>query len=45
MLCSTGPHPIQAQKMMRHKLYTTTEIHVDDVKRMVEGPEDKVTQR
>jgi hypothetical protein len=30
--------------MMRHKRIATTEIYVEDVKRMVAGTEEKVTQ-
>ncbi len=37
-------NPTRVQKMMRHQHYATTEIYVEEVKRLLEGAEDAVTQ-
>jgi site-specific recombinase XerD len=37
-------NPTRVQKMMRHQHYATTEIYVEEVRRLLEGAEDAVTQ-
>lgn len=37
-------NPVRVQKMMRHKHYSTTEIYVEEVQRMIGGAEETVTQ-
>ncbi len=34
----------RVQRMMQHQHYTTTEIYVEEVQRLLEGAEDAVTQ-
>lgn len=37
-------NPVRVQKMMRHKHYSTTEIYVEEVQKMIGGAEEAVTQ-
>jgi site-specific recombinase XerD len=37
-------NPTRVQKMMRHQHYTTTEIYVEEVQRLLDGTEGAVTQ-
>lgn len=37
-------NPTRVQKMMRHRHYATTEIYVEEVRQLLEGAEDKVSQ-
>lgn len=37
-------NPVRVQKMMRHKHYSTTEIYVEEVQKLIGGAEEAVTQ-
>ena len=41
---SIDANPTRVQKMMWHHDYSTTEIYVEEVQRLLEGAEDAVTQ-
>jgi hypothetical protein len=37
-------HPTQVQRMLRHRHYATTEVYVEEVKRLIAGAERAITQ-
>ena len=39
-----GACPTRVQRMMRHPHYATTEIYVEEVRKLLEGAEKAVTQ-